>query len=54
MESLTVLDKMLYHLRQEAKNLVKKYTSAYLSRLKQREERSYRIHTKSKEDPTGK
>ena len=28
---------MLYHLREEAKNLVKKYTSAYLSRLMQRE-----------------
>ena len=28
---------MLSHLIQEAKNLVKKYTSAYLSRLMQRE-----------------
>ena len=37
MESLKILDKMLYHLREEAKNLVKKYTSAYLSRLMQRE-----------------
>ena len=36
MESLTSLEKMLKHLRQEAKNLVTKYTSAYLSRLMQR------------------
>jgi len=28
---------MQYHLREEAKNLIKKYTSAYLSRLMQRE-----------------
>ena len=37
MESTTILDKMLQHRRQEARNLVKKYTSAFLSRLMQRE-----------------
>ena len=37
MESLIILDKVLLHLGQEARNLVKKYTSAYLSRLMQRE-----------------
>ena len=36
MESLIFLDKVLYHLRQEVKNLVKKYTSVYLSRLMQK------------------
>ena len=35
---------MLWHLRQEAKNLVKKYTSAYLSRLNEK--------TRLKKDPT--
>ena len=35
MESSTILDKMLQHLRQEAKNLVKKYTIAYLKMQRQ-------------------
>ena len=37
MESSLILDKMLQHLRQDYKNLVKKYTRAYLSRLMERE-----------------
>ena len=62
MESLAILDSLLYHVRQEAKNLGKKYTSAYLSRLMKREglrnilwnpyqiwRRSYAIE----QDPTG-
>jgi len=37
MESTTFLDKMLYHLKQQGKTLVKTYTSANLSRVMQRE-----------------
>ena len=36
-ESSTILGKMIYHLRQDRTNLVKKYTIAYLIRLMQRE-----------------
>ena len=38
LESSKILDRMLQHLRRETKNLFKKYTSAYLSRLMQRED----------------
>ena len=37
MEFLTILEEILQHLRQEAKNLVKKAKSAYFGRLMQRE-----------------
>ena len=37
MESTPILDKMLWHLKQQATNLDKTYTSANLSRVMQRE-----------------